>query len=137
MRNTTIIAKIKKIDNKNKVVGENWHQSISILLDDIELTNENLIAIRQFRPDEDIRVKLNRLQMTFEELEERKKLRRFFTGKVKDSKKDEEVEEVKEDDQEDIENLDEDEEEEFFTLTYDDEIPDTDKVLKTFDFSDI
>lgn len=133
MKGTELIAKIKKIDIKNKVVGENWHQTISIVLDEIELTNENLIAIRQFRPDEDIKVNLNRLQMTFEELEERKKLRRFFTGKVKDSKKDEEV---KEDDQEDIENLDEDEEEEFFSLDYG-EIPETDKVLKTFDFSDI
>ena len=133
MKGTELIAKIKKIDIKNKVVGENWHQTISIVLDEIELTNENLIAIRQFRPDEDIKVNLNRLQMTFEELEERKKLRRFFTGKVKNSKKDEEV---KEDDQEDIENLDEDEEEEFFSLDYG-EIPETDKVLKTFDFSDI
>lgn len=133
MKGTELIAKIKKIDIKNKVVGENWHQTISIVLDEIELTNENLIAIRQFRPDEDIKVNLNRLQMTFDELEERKKLRRFYTGKVKDSKKDEEV---KEDDQEDIENLDEDEEEEFLSLDYG-EIPETDKILKTFDFSDI
>jgi len=134
MRDTTIIAKIKKIDIKNKVVGENWHQSISILLDDIELTNENLIAIRQFRPDEDIRVKLNRLQMTFEEVEERKRLKRFFTGKVKSAA---ETKEVEKEDKEEIEYIDNDPEEEFFTLTYDDEIPDTDKVLKTFDFSDI
>lgn len=134
MRDTTIIAKIKKIDIKNKVVGENWHQSISILLDDIELTNENLIAIRQFRPDEDIRVKLNRLQMTFEEVEERKRLKRFFTGKVESAA---ETKEVEKEDKEEIEYIDNDPEEEFFTLTYDDEIPDTDKVLKTFDFSDI
>ena len=63
-----ILAKVKKIDIANRVLGEDWKQSITLTLGEIELKNENLIAIRQFRPNEEVLVNLKSLQLSLGDL---------------------------------------------------------------------
>ncbi|MDW7671391.1 MAG: hypothetical protein SCK57_12480 [Bacillota bacterium] len=65
---TNIIAKVKKIDIANRVLGEDWKQTITLTLGEIELKNENLIAIRQFRPNEEVLVNLKSLQLSLGDL---------------------------------------------------------------------
>lgn len=57
-------AHIKKIEIVNKTIGENWFQSIRIILEDIELNDENLVELRQFRPNELIFTTLESIQPT-------------------------------------------------------------------------
>lgn len=132
---TMIIAKVKKIDITNKVTSENWSQTITITLSDIELNDENLIAIRKFRPNEEVKVHLETLQLSLEEVAERERLKKLYPiqGEICSAKhnsqdtdiEDEEIEEVTFDDEDDS----------LFDLDYDENLPNTDKVLKTFDFS--
>lgn len=134
---TMIIAKIKKIDITNKVAAENWTQTITITLSDIELNDDNLIAIRKFRPNEEVKVHLQSLQLSMEEILEREKLRKLYPTQgeicpvnhttVAENAEDEDIEEV---------NINE-EDEDLFDLDYDENLPDTDKILKTFDFSNM
>lgn len=134
---TMIIAKIKKIDITNKVAAENWTQTITITLSDIELNDDNLIAIRKFRPNEEVKVHLQSLQLSMEEILEREKLRKLYPTQgeicpvnhttVGENAEVEDIEEV---------NIDE-EDEDLFDLDYDENLPDTDKILKTFDFSNM
>jgi hypothetical protein len=56
MRKADFQARIKKIEIVNKVLADGWAQSIRVNLDDIELTNENLLELRQFRPNEPVNV---------------------------------------------------------------------------------
>ena len=56
MRKADFQARIKKIEIVNKVLAEGWAQAIRVNLDDIELTNENLLELRQFRPNEPVNV---------------------------------------------------------------------------------
>jgi len=68
MRKADFQARIKKIEIVNKVLADGWTQSIRVNLDDIELTNENLLELRQFRPNEQVNViiepaELNLLEM--------------------------------------------------------------------------
>lgn len=133
---TMIIAKVKKIDITNKVSAENWSQTITITLSDIELNDENLIAIRKFRPNEDVKVHLETLQLSLEEIAERERLKKLYPTHgeicpVSHSTNNETIEAS-------IEEVTmEDEDEDLFNLDYDENIPDTDKILKTFDFSKI
>lgn len=75
---TMIIAKVKKIDITNKVAAENWSQTITITLSDIELNDENLIAIRKFRPNEEVKVHLQSLQLSMDEITEIENLRKQY-----------------------------------------------------------
>jgi len=127
---TELVAKIKKIDITNKVAAENWSQTITITLSDIELNDENLIAIRKFRPNEEVKVHLQSLQLSMEEVTERQKLKELYPTygeicPIKHPAQDEAIEEV---------TIDE-EDENLFDLNYEEIVPDTDKILKTFDFS--
>ena len=67
---TNVIAKVKKINLDNKVIGSDWRQAITLTLGEIELTDANLIALRKFRPDEDVLVNLKTMQLAFGEAEE-------------------------------------------------------------------
>lgn len=58
-------AHLKKIEIVNKTTGENWFQSIRIILEDIELNDDNLVELRQFRPNELIFTTLESIQPTF------------------------------------------------------------------------
>ncbi|AOY74688.1 hypothetical protein [Clostridium formicaceticum] len=133
MPHTSMIAKVKKIDITNKVTSENWSQTISITLSDIELNDENLIAIRKFRPNEEVKVQLQSLQLTMEEVEEREKLKKEcpMVGEVQPS-----IEDSKKTEEPEIEDVTEiPEEEPLFHIDYDESPPDPSKILKTFDFS--
>lgn len=110
MPNTNLVAKIKKIDISNKVASESWSQSITILLSDIELNDENLVAIRKFRPNEEISVSLQPLQLSIVD---------------KRPAKNEVVE---------INPGASEPQEELFSIDYDEDIPEGDRVLKTFKF---
>ncbi|WP_027365085.1 hypothetical protein [Desulfotruncus alcoholivorax] len=57
-------ARIKKIEIVNKVLADGWAQSIRVSLEDIELTNENLLELRQFRPNEQVKVVIEPVQPT-------------------------------------------------------------------------
>ena len=63
-------AHIKKIEIVNKTIGGNWFQSIRIIMEDIELNDENLVELRQFRPNELIFTTLESIQPTLFEQEE-------------------------------------------------------------------
>ncbi|WP_249168659.1 hypothetical protein [Alkaliphilus sp. B6464] len=142
-----IIAKVKKIDITNKVAAENWTQTITITLSDIELNDENLIAIRKFRPNEEVKVHLESLQLSIEEISERENLRKLYptSGQIcpinhstgNQNIEDEGIEEVTIDDEGIEEVTIDDEDEDLFDLDYDKNLPDTDKILKTFDFSNM
>lgn len=69
MPKTNVLAKVKKIDIQNKVMGEDWKQHITLTLGEIELTDANLIAIRKFRPHEEVMVNLSTLQLSLGDLE--------------------------------------------------------------------
>jgi len=64
MRKADFRAKIKKIEIMNRVLSDGWAQSIRVVLDDIELTNENLMELRQFRPDEPVLVEIKPEQLS-------------------------------------------------------------------------
>ncbi|KJS72032.1 MAG: hypothetical protein JL56_13730 [Desulfotomaculum sp. BICA1-6] len=63
MRKADFQARIKKIEIVNKVLADSWAQSIRVNLDDIELTNENLLELRQFRPNEPVSVIIEPVQL--------------------------------------------------------------------------
>ena len=70
MPKSTFVSKVKKMDLTNKVVGNHWKQMIGITLGDIALNDENLLAIRKFRPDEEVLITIEPLQIdVIEELE--------------------------------------------------------------------
>lgn len=64
MRKADFKARIKKIEIANKVFADSWAQSIRLILDDIELTNENLLELRQFKPNELVNIIIKPLQLT-------------------------------------------------------------------------
>ncbi len=133
---TDLFAKIKKIDITNKVYSDKWSQAITITLSDIELNDENLITIRKFRPSEEVRVNLKSLQLSMEEIEEREKLKKLFPkeGEICREKKADKDSGPKDKNIEDLSLVSEDEES-LFDIDYDEEIPETDRVIKTFNFS--
>lgn len=64
MRKADFQARIKKIEIVNKVLNDGWAQTIRVQLDDIDLTNENLLELRQFRPNEQVKVIIEPVQLT-------------------------------------------------------------------------
>ena len=69
MPKSTFVSKVKKMDITNKVAGNHWKQSIAISLGEIALNDDNLVAIRKFRPDEEVIVTIEPLQRNhFEEM---------------------------------------------------------------------
>ena len=72
---TNVIAKVKKINLDNKISGVDWNQAITITLGDIELTDANLIALRKFRPNEEVLINLKTMQLAFGEVEEKQRIK--------------------------------------------------------------
>ncbi|MGQ9556900.1 MAG: hypothetical protein ACUVTU_02930 [Desulfurispora sp.] len=62
MSKADFTARIKKIEILNKYTAESWKQSIRVILDEIELSNENLLELRQFSPNEEVLVVLSSVQ---------------------------------------------------------------------------
>lgn len=64
MRQADFKARIKKIEIANRTLTDGWAQSIRLILDDIELTDENLLELKQFRPNEPITVVITPVQVS-------------------------------------------------------------------------
>lgn len=73
MGSSQLKATIKKIEIINKALKEEWQQSIRVVLGDIELNNDNLIQLRQFRPDEPVNVTFDSVQLNFQDLRKAEK----------------------------------------------------------------
>ena len=64
MRKADFTARVQKILITNRVRAEDWDQSITLVLSDIELTDENLLELRQFKPNEAVMVVITPAQAT-------------------------------------------------------------------------
>ncbi|MGI6491382.1 MAG: hypothetical protein ACOX0T_03015 [Pelotomaculum sp.] len=71
MRKADFTARVKKIEIVNRVLADGWAQSIRVILEDIELTNENLLELKQFRPNENVVVVITPVQVNLLEFETR------------------------------------------------------------------
>ena len=71
MRKADFRARVKKIEIVNRVLTDGWAQSIRMTLEDIELTNENLLEIKQFRPNEQVLVELSPVQVSLFDMNRR------------------------------------------------------------------
>lgn len=74
MRRADFKAHIKKIEIMNKTTAEDWLQSIRVILEDIQLTNENLLELKQFKPNEQVMVEIKPLQLSFDDRAEDKEI---------------------------------------------------------------
>lgn len=74
MRKADLKARIKKIEIVNRVMSEDWAQSIRVILEDIELTNENLLELKQFRPNETVTVTIEPFQVSFFDLSDKQEI---------------------------------------------------------------
>ncbi len=63
MRKADFTARVKKIEIVNRVLSDGWAQSIRVVLEDIELTDENLLELKQFKPNEQVLVELSPSQV--------------------------------------------------------------------------
>lgn len=72
MRKADFKARIKKIEIVNRVLTDGWQQSIRVILEDIELSNENLLELKQFRPNEQVLVELTPVQVNLFDLDAKK-----------------------------------------------------------------
>ena len=59
MSKSQLIAKIKRMDVTNKIQRKCWKQMIGITLGEIAMNDENLLAVRKFRPDQEVLVTLS------------------------------------------------------------------------------
>jgi len=75
-------ARIKKIEIVNKVLADGWAQSIRVSLEDIELTNDNLLELRQFRPNESVDVVIKSVQLNLFEMAASRNQKPPRVGKV-------------------------------------------------------
>ena len=62
MPKSQLVAKIKRMDVTNKIQRKHWKQMIGITLGEIALNDENLLAIRKFRPNEEVLVTIAPVQ---------------------------------------------------------------------------
>lgn len=64
MRKANFEARIRKIEIANRVLHDSFAQTLRVTLDEVELTNENLVELRQFKPSEFVRVEIIPCQLT-------------------------------------------------------------------------
>lgn len=70
MRKADFQARVRKIEIVNRVLKDQFTQSLQITLGDVALTDENLCELRQFRPNEVVNVQLTPTQVSlFDHLE--------------------------------------------------------------------
>ncbi|GAB6181728.1 hypothetical protein JCM14036_30470 [Desulfotomaculum defluvii] len=67
MRQADFKARIKKIEIANRTLSDGWAQAIRLILDDIELTDENLLELKQFKPNEPVMVLITPVQVSLTE----------------------------------------------------------------------
>lgn len=68
MRKADFEARIRKIEIVNRVFHDSFVQTMRVVLDEVALTNENLLEIRQFRPNEVVHVEITPAQLTLGDL---------------------------------------------------------------------
>jgi hypothetical protein len=68
LRKADFKARIKKIEIVNRVLTDGWAQSIRVILEDIDLTNENLLELKQFKPNENVLVEITPVQINLFDL---------------------------------------------------------------------
>lgn len=64
MRQADFKSRIKKIEIANRTLSDGWAQSIRVILDDIELSDENLLELKQFRTNEPVLVVITPVQVS-------------------------------------------------------------------------
>ncbi|TEB12151.1 hypothetical protein Psfp_03784 [Pelotomaculum sp. FP] len=69
MRKADFTARVKKIEIVNRVLSDGWSQSIRVILEDIELTGENLLELKQFKPNEQVLVELSPVQVSLRDFD--------------------------------------------------------------------
>lgn len=74
MRKADFKARVKKIEIVNRVLSESWEQSIRLILEDIDLTNENLLELKQFMPNENVFVEITPVQPSLFESQDPNKI---------------------------------------------------------------
>ncbi len=67
MPKSQLVAKIKRMEVTNKVQRKHWKQMIGITLGEIALNDQNLLAIRKFRPNEEVLVTITPIQRNMAE----------------------------------------------------------------------
>jgi len=55
-------ARVKKFEVVNQTSGSGFTQSIRVILEDVELSDDNLLELRQFAPDEAVFVVIRSMQ---------------------------------------------------------------------------
>ena len=73
MRKADFKARVKKIEIVNRVLTDGWAQSIRVILEDIELTDENLLELKQFKPNEQVLVELRPVQVNLLDFDAKKR----------------------------------------------------------------
>lgn len=73
MRQADFKARIKKIQITNRTLADGWAQAIQLVLDDIDLTDENLLELKQFQPNEPVMVLITPVQVSLTECIDDKK----------------------------------------------------------------
>lgn len=68
MRKADFEARIKKIEIVNRVLNDSFEQNLRVVLDEVAVTNENLLELRQFRPNEAVMVTITAQQVNMLEL---------------------------------------------------------------------
>lgn len=64
MRQADFKARVKKIEIANRTLTDGWAQAIRLILDDIDLTDENLLELKQFKPNEPVMVVITPVQVS-------------------------------------------------------------------------
>jgi len=85
MPKSQLIAKIKRMDVTNKIQRKHWKQMIGISLGEIALNDENLLAIRKFRPNEEVLVTITPMQRDMAEEMDRIKKANPVEGVIAES----------------------------------------------------
>ncbi|MGB9920957.1 MAG: hypothetical protein ACPLPT_09600 [Moorellales bacterium] len=63
MRKADFEARIRKIEIVNRALADRFVQTLRVVLDEVELSNGNLLEIRQFRPNEVVHVEITPAQL--------------------------------------------------------------------------
>jgi len=73
MRKADFKARIKKIEIVNRVLTDGWAQSIRVILEDIDLSDENLLELKQFKPNEQVLAELSPVQLNIFDIDKRQR----------------------------------------------------------------
>ncbi|NBG88645.1 hypothetical protein [Isachenkonia alkalipeptolytica] len=145
MPKSQLVAKIKRMDVTNKIQRKHWKQMIGITLGEIALNDENLLAIRKFRPNEEVLVTITPVQRDMAEEMDRIKKANPVEGVIPEEKRLSDLPEnpldllIEEENGRDVEGAQEEEDQELATITVltegeEDILGEGEEVSKSFEF---